>query len=81
MTEASTFQPYSDDPDAPMIDRNLTDDISDTKNTIERHEGNLNRFKSDEEDIVERFAVDILRFKRIKGLDQQASIVPDSLTQ
>ena len=76
MVDASKFQPYSDDPDAPMIDRNLTDDIASTKETIERHENNLQRFKADETDIVERFAVDILRFKRIKGLDQQAATTP-----
>jgi hypothetical protein len=76
MADASKFQPYSDDPDAPMIDRNLTDDIASTKETIERHENNLQRFKADETDIVERFAVDILRFKRIKGLDQQAATTP-----
>jgi hypothetical protein len=76
MTDASKFQPYSDDPDAPMIARDLTDDIASTKDTIERHEGNLLRFKSDESNIVERFEVDILRFKRIKGLDQQASTTP-----
>lgn len=73
MTDASKFQPYSDDPDAPMIARDLTDDIASTKDTIERHEGNLLRFKSDESNIVERFEVDILRFKRLRGLDQQAS--------
>jgi hypothetical protein len=56
-----------------MIDRDLTDDIADTKDTIERHEGNLQRFKTDESKIVDRFEVDILRFKRIKGLDQQAA--------
>lgn len=73
MTDASKFQPYSDNPDAPMIDRDLTDDIAATKETIGRHEGNLARFKTDESKIVDRFEVDILRFKRIKGLDQQAS--------
>lgn len=73
MTDASKFQPYSDDPDAPMIARDLTDDIATTKDTIERHEGNLARFKTDETSIVDRFEVDILRFKRIKGLDQQAA--------
>jgi hypothetical protein len=73
MADASNFQPYSDNPDAPMIDRDLTDDIAETKDTIERHEGNLQRFKSDESKIVDRFEVDILRFKRIKGLDQQAA--------
>jgi hypothetical protein len=73
MVDASKFQPYSDDPDAPMIARDLTDDIAATKDTIERHEGNLLRFKTDEGKIVDRFEVDILRFKRIKGLDQQAA--------
>jgi hypothetical protein len=73
MADASNFQPYSDNPDAPMIDRDLTDDIAETKDTIERHEGNLQRFKTDENKIVDRFEVDILRFKRIKGLDQQAA--------
>jgi len=73
MADASNFQPYSDNPDAPMIDRDLTDDIAETKDTIERHEGNLQRFKTDESKIVDRFEVDILRFKRIKGLDQQAA--------
>ena len=76
MADASDFQPYSDDPDAPMIDRGLTDDIASTKDTIERHEGNLLRFKSDEADIVDRFEIDILRFKRLRGLDQQASTTP-----
>ena len=73
MADASKFQPYSDDPDAPMIARDLTDDIAATKDTIERHEGNLQRFKTDETSIVDRFEIDIMRFKRIKGLDQQAS--------
>ena len=81
MTDASNFQPYSDNPDAPMIGRDLTDDIAATKETIVRHEGNLQRFKSDENEIVDRFQVDILRFKRIKGLDQQASTVPEILNQ
>ena len=75
MVDASSFQPYSDNPDAPMIDRDLTDDIAETKDTIERHEGNLQRFKSDESNIVDRFEIDILRFKRIEGLDQQAATI------
>ncbi len=73
MTDASAFQPYSEDPDAPMIDRDLTNEIATTKETITRHEGNLRRFKTDESQIIDRFEVDILRFKRLKGLDQQAS--------
>ena len=40
-----------------------------------------NEGTSDEKNIVDRFEVDILRFKRIKGLDQQASTVPQALSQ
>ncbi len=73
MQAASAFQPYSEDPDAPMIDRDLTKEIATTRETIVRHEGNLKRFETDEIKIIDRFEVDINRFKRLKGLDQQAS--------
>lgn len=67
--EASKFRPYSDDPDAPMIDPDLADDIQSTKETIARHEENLQKFESDEQNIVARFDVDIDRFKKLKGLN------------
>ena len=68
-TEASGFRPYSEDPDAPMIDPDLANDMTVTKDTISRHEGNLQRFRTDEEDIVARFDGDIDRFKALKGLN------------
>lgn len=67
--EASRFRPYSDDPDAAMIDPDLADDISTTKQTISRHEQNLQRFQQDEQSIVARFDGDIDRFKSLKGLN------------
>ena len=67
--EATRFRPYSDDPDAPMIDPDLADDISTTKQTIDRHEQNLQRFQQDEQSIVARFDGDIDRFKALKGLN------------
>ena len=73
LEEASAFQPYSDDPEAPMIEDDLSNDIATTRETIARHEGNLERFKVDEKDIVERFETDIVRFKRLKKLDTQAA--------
>lgn len=66
--EASKFKPYSDDPDAPLIDPDLAADISTTKETIARHEQNLSRFQEDELNIVARFDGDIDRFKLLKGL-------------
>ena len=74
LSSASGFQPYNDDPDAPMIDRDLSDEIAATRETIARHEGNLQRFRSDETNIVKRFEGDIIRFKKLKGLDQQAAV-------
>ena len=67
--EASAFQPYSTDPDAPMIDPELAAELSTTQETIKRHEQNLARFQQDEQNIVARFDGDIDRFKKLKGLN------------
>jgi hypothetical protein len=67
--EASRFVPYSEDPDAPMIDPALAADIATTTDTIARHEQNLQRFHKDEQNIVARFDGDIDRFKALKGVD------------
>lgn len=69
LEEASKFQPYSDDADAPLIDPDLAADVNETRETIERHEANLERFRSDEQNIVARFDSDIDRFKALKGLN------------
>ncbi len=67
-SEASRYQPYSEDNDAPMIDDNLAADLRRTKETIERHERNLEKYKLDEQEIIERFDGDIERFKTLKGI-------------
>ena len=67
--EASLFQPYSENPDAPMIAEDLADDLRTTKETIARHERNLKKFQSDERQIITRFDGDISRFKVLKGID------------
>ena len=66
--EASNYRPYSSDPNAEMIDPGLASDVATTKETVERHEGNLRRFQRDEQSIIERFDGDIARFKTLKGL-------------
>ena len=68
-TEAANFQPYSEDPNAPMIAEDLADDLRDTKNVIARHERNLEKFQQDEQQIIARFDGDISRFKTLKGID------------
>jgi len=66
--EASRFAPYSNDPDAEIINPELVSDITVTKNTIERHESNLAKFQNEEQVIIARFAGDISRFKSLKGM-------------
>ncbi len=69
--DASNFKPYSENSDAPMIPKNLAEDLRSTKDTIERHEANLRKFRADEAEINARFAGDITRFKRLKGIDTE----------
>ena len=73
MEEASRFQPYSEDPEAPMIEPDLSADIATTKETIARHESNLERFEIDEAEIKRRFEDDIKRFRRLKGIEQKTA--------
>ena len=59
--DASRYRPYSDDPDAPLIDPELVADIKETQK-------NLIKFQEDEKQMVARFEGDINRFKALKGL-------------
>jgi hypothetical protein len=65
---ASRYQPYNTDSNAPMIDDRLAEDLRRTKDTISRHERNLMKYESDEKLIIERFDGDIARFKILKGI-------------
>ena len=67
--DAAAFKPYSSDPDAPLIDPDLAEDLRSTKETIARHQNNLMKFRSDEQQIIARFEGDIDRFKVLKGID------------
>lgn len=66
--EASRYQPYSTDSGAPMIDDKLAEDLRKTKDTISRHQRNLQKYETDEKQIVARFDGDIARFKILKGI-------------
>lgn len=68
--EAANYQPYSENSEAPMIPRELADDLRETKETIERHQTNLKKFRADEQQIITRFAGDISRFKILKGIEE-----------
>jgi hypothetical protein len=66
--EASRYKPYSDDPNAPMVEASLVAAIEETEAVIARHEGNLSQFREDERQIIARFEDDIDRFKRLRGM-------------
>jgi hypothetical protein len=72
--EASRYQPYSTEPDAPMIEDSLAAELRETKDTISRHQRNLKRYESDEQRIIERFDGDIQRFKTLKGIKQETGL-------
>ena len=66
--DAAKYRPYSEDPDAPLIDPGLVADINETQDTIARHQQNLLKFQEDERMMVARFEGDINRFKTLKGV-------------
>lgn len=67
--EAARYHPYNENPNAEMIDPALALDIASTRETIERHKQNLQRFQENEQEIVARFDGDIDRFKSLKGIN------------
>ncbi len=67
--EASNYRPYSENPEAQMINPELSEDILVTKAAIKRHQANLARFREDEQNIVARFDGDINRFKSLTGMN------------
>jgi len=74
--EAGRYKPYSSDPDAPMVEAGLIQEIKETEGSIERHVNNLTKFRADEKQINERFEGDIQRFMILKGLTH-AQAVPE----
>lgn len=71
---ASKYRPYSDDPNAEMITPDLLDDLNETKDTIARHEQNLKRYTREETEMNERFAKDIDRFRKLKGIKDDSTV-------
>ncbi len=68
MAEANRYQPYTEDPDAPMVDPDLMDHIAALEETILRHQDNLKRFRQGEQEIIERFDRDIKRFEELTSM-------------
>ena len=65
---AHRYKPYSSDPNAPQVAPDLVEEIKLTEESIARHEKNLLKYQTDEQQIKERFEGDITRFRALKGL-------------
>ena len=75
--ESMKYRPYNSDPSAPMVEPTLMRDIEETESTIARHQKNLEKYKQDEADIIQRFNGDIYRFRSLKGLSVTAQALPE----
>lgn len=67
--DASRFQPYNSDPNAPPIHDWLAKELSNTLNSILVYEKTLDDTRVQQTEIVAKFDKDIDRFKHLKGLD------------
>lgn len=65
--EASNYKPYTMEPDAEMIPPDLAEDLSDTKDRINRQEAQLAEHRREADQLEQKFAQDISRFRALKG--------------
>lgn len=68
-SDASRFQPYNSDPNAPPIHDWLAKELSNTLNSILVYEKTLDDTRVQQSEIVAKFEKDIDRFKHLKGLN------------
>jgi len=67
--DASRFQPYNSDPNAPPIHDWLAKELSNTLNSILVYEKTLDDTRVQQTEIVAKFEKDIDRFRLLKGLN------------
>ena len=65
--EASRFSPYSDDPNAPPLDKKLAKEISTTLDSIMAYEDSLQETQLEQGELMARFDADIDRYKELRG--------------
>ncbi len=65
--EASRYQPYSDDENAPPLPENLATDIERTEQSLAVYEERLSSTREEQQELRESFAADIARFRELRG--------------
>ncbi|MDP6414984.1 MAG: DUF4124 domain-containing protein [Gammaproteobacteria bacterium] len=68
-TDASRFQPYNADPNAPPINRRLAKELSNTLKSILVYEQTLVDTHTKQTQLVAKFASDIDRYRHLRGLN------------
>jgi hypothetical protein len=66
-TNSMSFAPYSADPNAPPMPDQLAEDLVTTGNNIRAQQQNLKQKRAEQDTMSKEFAVDIERFKTLKG--------------
>jgi len=69
-SEASSYKPYSDDPEAPDVPEALGLELSRTIASIGLYEQTLTRSRDEESSLTAAFARDIERFRQLKGIKE-----------
>ena len=67
--DASQFQPYNSDPDAPPIHDWLAKELTNTLNSILVYEQTLTKTRTQQMELVAKFDQDLDRFKTLKNLN------------
>jgi len=62
------FKPYSDDPKAPPMSDQMTEDLVHVGNDMRTQQQNLQQKRSEEATMSKQFESDIARFKELKGI-------------
>ena len=66
LDEAANFRPYSDDPEAPPLPLDLSEDLEETRDRLDRYRSIRDQNVERVREISDRFDVDIERFKELK---------------
>jgi hypothetical protein len=67
--ETQRFKPYSINPNAKPIDEKLARELSDTLDSIMLYEKNMSKSRTEQAELVNKFAADIDRFAQLHSLN------------
>ncbi|MEO1036263.1 MAG: DUF4124 domain-containing protein [Pseudomonadota bacterium] len=66
LNEANDYRPYSDDPEAPPLPLDLSEDLEETRDRLDRYRTIRDQNENRVREISDRFDIDIERFRELK---------------